>query len=124
MICGFILISVSVFITIDIGLFLKRAVLGSGTVVSAVYHHGRHSGWVLRVVYQPLNSEQVEARLSGDEGPYTEGQTVAFLYDPNDFQYLRSLQVDSQYPWVEILLILIFLANHIWMGSFQNGKIN
>ena len=129
-ISGLILTAIMIYTFIDISLFLKKAVRGQGTVLSARYLHRTHGGggWVLRVAYTPVNSFLVEAWLSGD-GPswnkYEIGQTVYFLYDPGNYRKLRSLQADSQYPWVEILVILLFsgLTIYGWI-LLKSAKAN
>ncbi|HJT24477.1 MAG TPA: hypothetical protein VJ873_07855, partial [bacterium] len=104
-------------------LFLKRAVPGEGTVVSANYTKGKSAGWKLLVSYYPVNSQEVEATF-WDDGQYHDlGQSVTFLYDPEDFQMLRSFGMKSQYPWVP-LLFLLFCFGLITFGwyRYRRGK--
>ena len=113
-ISGFMIFIIIGFIAIRDYFFFKRALPGSGTIVSAKYYNGagRYStrGWALTVSYQPDNSNTAEVILWDDDQSHDVGQSVTFLYDPQNFQYVRSYGAARQFPWVPIGLLTIFSA--------------
>jgi len=109
---------------IDASLFLKKAVRGEGTIISVVHHQWRRGGWVIKVRYQPAGFQAVQATTRGNSTSSV-GQSVSFLYDPDNYQKVRSLGMKSQYPWVGILMILVGLSitgfGLVW---FRKAKLN
>jgi hypothetical protein len=110
--------------------FLKRAVRGQATVLSETYQYNSKGAGTLylKISFQPTISQTVEGTISvlGDYKIYPVGQKVDFLYDPDDFQTVRSLQWASQLPQRGIFVfafpILMFLFGLVLY--FRRRSIN
>ena len=118
LIAGFILSGIFSFDFYDNFKYLKSAVEGSGKIISIelISINERHFKKMVEVQFSTKDSHLFTVKLPDfvfDQSLYSNrlkvGWLVTFLYDSNNPNDVRSLQVSDQYPWSEILLILISL---------------
>lgn len=117
---GFVLLGIISFDLYDNFKYLKSAIKGYGEIISIepVDIDGKHIRKIVEVQYLTKDSRLCKVKLPdyvfdssvwGGRYYLSEGKSVTFLYDPNNPQEVRPLQVSDQYPWSEILLILASL---------------
>jgi len=114
---GIVLSGVVFFNFYNDSIFLKKAIQGQGKIISVekTQVHNRAYNDLLGIQFLSNSSRLIEVRvLKEDLGPHFSsafpllyvGMSVTFLYDPDNPQEIRSLQVSYEYPWSEILLLL------------------
>jgi hypothetical protein len=111
LVAGFILLGIVSFHFYDNFEFLRRAVRGYGKINSLVkIQDGRTTKtlWV-QVQFKAEDSKIYTVVLPNEIFRPFRGNPVTFLYNPDNPQDARSLQVSYQYPWSEILLVLACL---------------